>query len=365
MKKENENKLAIVGIKGLPAKYGGFETFVDQFCRNTEINKEQIYVYCDPSTDFKSSYDYCQRIKIPLLANGISSIFFDMFAMFHAAIKGRNILLLGCSGALAIPVCKIFRIKIVTNIAGLEWSRDKWGKFAKFTLKLLEKIAVKYSDDIIADNTGISDYIRNNYGKTPKIIAYGGDHLPLSPYSPGELLALQKKYEIPFNVSDSYIAVARCQPDNNIEKILLSFEGVEKQNIIFVSNWDVSSYGDKILKRFKDKPNISLIGPVYDLRELTVLRMASKAYIHGHSAGGTNPALVEAMWCGLKCLCFDNIFNRSTTNDRANYWHSHNELSQLILDQNTENGKDMKMLAKSKYTWKSIANQYKEVFYDK
>jgi hypothetical protein len=364
MKQVIKNKLAIVGIKGLPAKYGGFETFVDQFCKNTDIDKKDISVYCDVETDLSETYDYCKRIKVPLLANGISSIFFDMCAMLHAAINKRDILLLGCSGALVIPICKLFRVKVVTNIAGLEWSRNKWGKFARFTLKFLEKLAIKYSDHIIADNSGISDYIKEEYGKKAKVIAYGGDHLPLEAFDNNELENLKIQYEIPFVVANSYIAVARCQSDNNIEEILLTFSHLKNKNIIFVSNWEVSDYGEKIRNQFKDFSNIALIGPIYDLRELTVLRMAAKAYIHGHSAGGTNPALVEAMWCGLTCYCFDNIFNRSTTHNQADYWHHQNELKRLIENEN-ENENDMTEIAKSEYTWQHIVTEYKGVFNDK
>lgn len=361
MRQVIENKLAIVGIKGLPAKYGGFETFVDQFCKNTDIGRENITVYCDVDTDLSEPYSYCKRIRIPLPANGISSIVFDMFAMLHAAINKRNILLLGCSGALAIPICKLFKVKVVTNIAGLEWSRNKWGKIARLTLKALEKLAIKYSDHIIADNKGISDYIIGEYGKQSKVIAYGGDHLPLELATSNELESLKNKYKIPFDTSDSYIAVARCQSDNNIEEILLSFSHLKNKNIIFVSNWEVSDYGEKIKKQFEGFSNICLIGPIYDLRELTVLRMVAKAYIHGHSAGGTNPALVEAMWCGLSCYCFDNVFNRNTTNHRAGYWRNQNELKFLLENEN-ENENEMTVIAKSQYTWQHIVTEYKGVF---
>ena len=159
------DRVAIVGIVGVPGNYGGFETMVDNL---VDAEKTEFTVYC-------SSYNYKDQIKnyknaklvyIRIKANGVSSILYDIFSILHAVISGhKTILILGVSGAILIPFIRILplKIRIITNIDGIEWKRDKWNSAAKFFLKFSEKLAVNYSSIVIADNDAIGEYIKNDY----------------------------------------------------------------------------------------------------------------------------------------------------------------------------------------------------------
>lgn len=344
-------KISIVGTKGLPANYGGFETFTDFFCRN--VNCFNVLVYCDNSTDLDEKYEYCLRCRFPLSANGIQGILYDSLCILHSIIVRRDILLLGSSGAFFIPIARCFGIKVVTNIAGLEWSRSKWSFIARKALKLFEAIAVKFSNVVIADNHVIKKYITETYKVDSTMIAYGGDqvldyeHTPINvPY---------EKY---------YFSMARCQPDNNIEMILDSF--VESGlNIIFVSNWSVNSFGKYINNKYASIGNICLMDAIYDVGKTNYLRSNSLAYIHGHSAGGTNPVLVESMFLGCPCVCFDNKFNNFTTFDKAFYFYSSKDLTNILTKIKEkdllDSSRALKNLANKHYTWERICKSYSEI----
>ena len=159
--------LAIIGTVGVPACYGGFETLVENLLDENEQDKN-ITVYCSSKSypEKKTTYKNAQLTYIPLNANGAQSIPYDIFSLMHAAYKkSDNILLLGVSGAIFLPIFRLFsNAKVITNIDGLEWRRAKWSNSAKKFLKFSEKIAVKYSDVIVADNKAIADYVSPKNG---------------------------------------------------------------------------------------------------------------------------------------------------------------------------------------------------------
>ena len=172
-----------------------------------------------------------------------------------------------------------------------------------------------------------------------------------------------KKYSF---LSNEYVfSVARIQPDNNIEMILNSFTSYSPYLFVLVGNWSGSEYGIKLKKQFSGHSKLLLLDAIYDLRELNLLRSNCKIYLHGHSAGGTNPALVEAMNLGLPIFAFNNNFNRHTTNEGAFYFDDSLEISNLINKFTNEElnsiGIRMGKFAKENYQWKLIAEKYASI----
>lgn len=340
--------VAIIGTVGVPACYGGFETLVD----NLLNDKGDYTVYCS-SMNYKvklDSYKSARLVYLPLNANGVSSILYDVLSIFHALFSGHRVLLiLGVSAGLIIPLVKIFtRRKLVTNIDGLEWRREKWSRWAKWYLKLSERAAVRFSDVVIADNQGIADYVFNEYGVVANVIAYGGDHVLVRGL-------IQKNDRYAFSV-------CRVEPENNVHMILEAFSKVDKK-IKFVGNWGSSEYGRELKRSFSSFENIDLIDPVYDLQELFNLREACDFYVHGHSAGGTNPSLVEAMFFSKPILAYDCIYNRATMNNKGYYF---SDVASLMLSidrvyDKQELGQEMRAIAESKYTWKEVRKRYLDV----
>ena len=347
-------KVAVVGTVGLPACYGGFESLVENLVRYKaeDISYE---VFCSKLAykTHPSEFAGAQLTYIPLNANGTQSILYDIWSLIKCIRSKPNvILILGVSGCLFLPIFKrLSKAKIVTNIDGIEWKRDKWGKWTRKFLRLSESIAVKYSDVVIADNQEISDYVVEEYGKNTEVIAYGGDH------------AIR---DLVLDSSDpSYsLGLCRIEPEHNVEMILEAFSKTQRW-LRFVGNWDKSQYGIDLKAKYSQFKNIQLIDPIYNLDELYILRKGCDLYLHGHSAGGTNPSLVEMMHFGVPIYAYDCKFNRYSTEGKAQYFSSSNHLLVLINEKTAEldelNGVAMKEIANQRYTWELIAKQYDEI----
>ncbi len=343
--------ISIIGTVGVPACYGGFETLVENLL-DENLQEKSITVYCSSKAYSvkPDSYKNANLKFIPLNANGAQSIPYDIWSICHAVFKRTdNILLLGVSGAICLPFIRLFsKAKIVTNIDGLEWRRDKWGAFAKKFLKFSEKMAIKHSDVVVADNQAIADYVAAEYGKTSEVIAYGGDHAVVE-----QLQLLDEGYAL---------ALCRIEPENNVELILEAFSHTSK-HLKFIGNWNNSDFGRSMKTKYQLYDNIEIIDPVYDLNTLFELRQKCSFYVHGHSAGGTNPSLVEMMHFNKDILAFDCNYNRASTEDKAEFFSNTGDLIQLIKAFDSYcNGSHMKEIAERRYTWKIVKQQYFDLF---
>ena len=355
-------KIAVIGTVGLPSKYGGFETLAEYLSKYLN-NKYDMTVYCSTkSYDLKKKrYNNVKLKYIPLKATGVQSIPYDIISIILSLKNFNVILVLGASGAIIFPFIHFFTNKlIIFNMAGLEWKRSKWNIFARWYLKFSEKIAVKFSDVVVTDNQGLYDYINYEYGIESKIIAYGGDQVSRKCLSN----ELSSKY--PFLLKQYYCAVARIQPDNNIKIILQAFADMPDKSLVFIGNWKFSDYGSELKMLYTSFENIHLLDPIYDLNILDQIRSNCFVYIHGHSAGGTNPSLVEAMYLELPIIAYDVNFNRYTTRDRALYFLDNKELNKIVnnLDNEERNNcsNNMKKIANKSYTWKKIVSEYEKLF---
>ena len=360
--KNSKIKLGIIGTVGVPARYGGFETLAHQLVEN--LNKEhQITVY--NSTKHYSSEERVPTWKgakikyIPISANGVSSIFYDIISMIHAVLFSEVLLILGVSGCLFLPIIKLFFPfrKIIVNVDGLEWRRAKWSKHARLFLLWSEKVAVWCADEIIADNAAIQKYVFDRYGKPSRLIEYGADH------NRYETIQKETFLRFPFLKSEYAFKVARIEPENNIHLILKAFADQDKLPLVLVGNWKNSDYGISLQKEFNALPHLHLLDPIYESNLLNQLRSNAKIYIHGHSEGGTNPSLVEAMYLGLPIFSFNIIYNRITTENQALYFNSEKNLQKLL--ENLENinlkemGNQLNRIANRRYLWSVIANKYR------
>ncbi len=355
----NRKNIAILGTVGVPANYGGFETLAENLVRYHDVNSlpESLTVYCSSKSypEKTPAYLSAQLKYVPLNANGAQSIPYDIVNLF-SAIWNRSdvILLLGVSGAIVLPLIRLFSsARIITNIDGIEWRREKWQGFAKKFLRFAEKMAVRYSHEVISDNGAIAEYVKQSYGEDSHVIAYGGDHaLSVSGSSLDE-----------FNLPENYaFAVCRIEPENNVHIVVAAFAKLPAQTLVIVGNWNNSEYGREVRKRYAGKGNLYFLDPIYDLGKLYTLRKQAAVYVHGHSAGGTNPSLVEAMHFARPVLAFDCNFNRSTTESKALFFKDADGLQQLLESLSAEEakrvGSDMLDVAQRRYTWDIVAKQY-------
>jgi glycosyltransferase involved in cell wall biosynthesis len=290
-----------------------------------------------------------------LSANGFQSILYDIWSLVSATRQGSNrILLLGVSGAIVLPLLRLFsKARIVTNIDGIEWRREKWGWSARWFLRLSERLAVRYSHAVVADNGGIADYIRETYGCSCNVIAYGGDHAIAAEPSPYHGKVLPDRYAL---------ALCRIEPENNVHVILEAFSNYEGLPLVFIGNWQNSGYGRDLQARYGGNKKLHLLDPVYDVGVLRSLRGGASVYVHGHSAGGTNPSLVEMMHFGIPILAYDCVFNRYTTENKAFYFSDAQTLRaalrKLGSPEYVDSAEAMKRIAQERYTWEAVGTAY-------
>lgn len=358
------NKVAIIGTVGIPSSYGGFETLAHHLTNQLK-NEFEFTVYCSKKGYKKneriSHFNGAKLVYVPFDANGFQSVIYDVVSILHALFFADTLLILGVSGGIIIPLVRLFsNKKIIVNIGGLEWRRNKWGKLAKWFLKLSEKIAVQYSHADITDNEAIKRYTSIRYKTLSHLIEYGGDHT--NQFGSGE--PYLKKYA--FLKTRYAFKVARIEPENNIHMILEAFSKTNEK-LVIVGNWENSNYGIQLKFKYQGYENIILHDPIYDQNELDAIRRNCIVYIHGHSAGGTNPSLVEAMCLRLPIVSFDISYNRASTENEAYYFKNANDLVQLVSSLNNhdliKNAIKMGQIAKRRYQWSVVARKYKNLFY--
>jgi glycosyltransferase involved in cell wall biosynthesis len=219
-----------------------------------------------------------------------------------------------------------------------------------------EAVAVKAAQVLVADNAGIASYLKAAYGKESVLIEYGGDQVSLPAITPERL----DRY--PFVNAPYAFSVARIQADNNIEMILEAFSRSTDHVLVLVGNWSRSAFGVELKARFSGFHNLHLLDAIYDPEELNTLRGHCSIYIHGHSAGGTNPSLVEAMHLSLPIAAFDVVYNRLTTEGAARYFKNGDELAAMLNSVSTDSWNSqrevMKEIGVRRYRWSIIADKY-------
>ncbi len=355
-------RVAIVGIRGVPNNYGGFETLAEYLAEylSTEM---QLSIYCS-SIDMPyklATYKGAVLQYVSVSSHGFWGILYDSICLCKAIRHNDRIILLGFGAGFILPFIGKANRKLIVNFGGLDWQRVKWSYIARRIIKLSESLLIRYAASIIADNEGIQEYILNTYGRHSTLIAYGGDQSQLQAITE----AATKKY--PFLIKPYCFSVSRIQPDNNIEMILRCFIQVNTLQLVLVGNWNNSEYGKRLKEQYSSCEKIILIDAIYDRDELDMLRSNCTIYIHGHSAGGTNPSLVEAMYLGLPVFAYNSIYNQFTTEGKALFFQNESELVTLLQKSNLIDlytvANNLKQIALKKYIWRIITQQYKIEIY--
>ena len=247
---------------------------------------------------------------------------------------------------------------IATNIDGLEWKRSKWNNIIQKITKTLEKYGVRYSDYLIADNIGIQEYLNDEYGRKSEFIAYGAVDIK----QPNTDCLLE------YGLSENayLLSIARLEPENNLEMMFDAYIASKISDPYFVVGNHLTAYGDFLKDKYRSK-NITFLGGIFNKLHLDNIRYYSKCYLHGHSVGGTNPALLEAMAAKTFILAHNNQFNKSVIKEDAFYFSNSNELATLlndtrIFDQKKEFVSNNLIKIDNIYRWSVVIDQYETYF---
>lgn len=379
----------IIGSKGIPAAYGGFESFVDKLTAERKSNTIQYHVACMGENEKEYVYNdaRCFCIKTPSIGSA-KAVFYDITAMCACIkyisknqIKDPQIYILACRigpfiGRFKHKLAK-YNGKIYINPDGHEWLRAKWNRIIKAYWKFSERLMIKYGDLIICDSTNIESYILKKYRKySPKTryIAYGAEVQYSDICNTDMLQSWFEKNEL--IKEEYYLLVGRFVPENNYLTILQEFMATRThKKLVIISNIENNKFYNELLNstHFDEDKRIKFVGTVYDTALLCSIRSNAFAYIHGHEVGGTNPSLLESLATTKINLLLDVVFNREVGGDCAYYWlKEKGSLSTLIdqVEQLPKNdcirlGESAKQRIQSLYSWDKIVKKYEDLFLEK
>ncbi len=355
-------RIAILGTRGIPARYGGFETFAEQLAVRLASMNVEVTVYCEADRRTESTSYKGVRLKYihALVVGPLSTILFDIRCLWDARRDYDVVYMLGYGTSLFCFLPRFWGRQVWINMDGIEWARSKWNKLAKIWFKIMEKSAVWSANRLIADAEGIRQHLLSRHKDIPpcSVIPYGAPILDNAP----EKQVLQ---ELHLNESEYYLVVCRLEPENHVAEIIEGFKASSSPfKLVIVGNHKSNSDYVKTLLTIKDD-RIIFAGTIYDEKKLQALRFHALAYMHGHSVGGTNPSLLEALGCGNIVIAHDNVFNREVAGDVALFFRSSLQIPEIIseIESYTREQKMQKIekartIACDKYDWDKIAEKY-------
>lgn len=324
-------RIGILGCRGIPNTYGGFEQFAEQLSVALVQRGYEVFVYNSSLHPFKKNQwqgvhiIHCKDWEDRLDAMG--QFVYDFNCIMDARKRSYDILLqLGYTSSSIWHWLWPRNAVTIVNMDGLEWKRTQYSTPARTFIKKAEAMAARHADHMVADSPGIQQYILNTYQKEPAFIPYAAEVFRQPDVSVLNSFQLQ-----PYGYC---IAVSRLEPENNIEMIIEGYLNSQQPHELIIIG-SLNKYGKLWKKRYRGK-KIRFIGAVYDKKVLNNLRYFSKYYFHGHSVGGTNPSLLEAMACNCSIVAHNNIFNKAVLGDDADYFLSEEEMSSTLQQALTE-----------------------------
>ncbi|HEY4716752.1 MAG TPA: DUF1972 domain-containing protein [bacterium] len=361
---EKPTKLAIIGSRGIPGRYGGFETFAEKIAMELSKSNIETVVYCmshlknEPFNHRGIKRVFIPTLKIPSL----EKLLLSSLSLLHATFMEKVDIIIGISttGGALLWLPRLFNKKIILSFDGIEWARSRWNKILSYGLKTLEFFSVKFADVIIADSKAIGEYITSEYQKESVYIPYGSENCSFTEKNWTEL-----KEEFNLSQKTYYLAVGRFVPENNFSMIINGLLNSDTdKKLVVVSD----TIPPETMEHSADK-RVIFTGPIYDREKLFALRKYAFAHIHGHSVGGTNPSLLEAIASENLILCYDVPYNREVVESYGYYFKNEEELKDLInlLEKNPADGISVKRaefykkILKEKYNWSIISERYLKI----
>ena len=367
-------KIAFISTRGIPNNYGGFEQFAEYISVGLVRRGHEVVVYSPHFHPYREPDYKGVRIKHiyspeKWMGSSVGSFFYDFLSLRDALKKEKFDIIYEAGYKSIVPAYIWFNVKRIkyplftTNMDGLEYKRTKFNKWVQKFVFWEERMAVKHSHYLIADNMGIRDYYKEKYGKESKFLAYGADvHEDYD-------VDVLKEYGL--EAGGYFIVVARLEPENNL---FMAIEGYLASNqygkhpLVVVGKTN-TPYGKYLMERYGRDRNIRFVGGIYDFRKLNSIRHYSYAYFHGHSVGGTNPSLLEAMASGCFILAHDNIFNRAVLGENALYYGSTDAATEMLdgIDQAVSAHKkeyterNLEVIRRD-YSWEKLVDEHEEYF---
>lgn len=356
-------KIAILGTRGIPNHYGGFEQFAEFFSVYLAEKGHEVYVYNSHNHPYQEKtfkgVNILHQNDPEHKMGTFGQFIYDYNCILDSRKKNFDIILqLGYTSNSVWYFLLPKKSIIITNMDGMEWKRTKYSTKTQKMLMYAEKLAVKSSDFLVSDSIGIQNYIQEKYQKDSAYIAYGATVFE----NPDE--EILKSYNVEkYNFN---MILARLEPENSIEMILDGVVLSKDNTPMLIIGDHTKKFGEYLKEKFKSYPNIKFIGALYNLEHLNNLRCFSNLYFHGHTVGGTNPSLLEAMASQAMILAHNNQFNKGILKENAYYFSNQEEVKDLIL--RTKKIDNLQLIQNNleainkEFNWDKINGEYLQLF---
>jgi glycosyltransferase involved in cell wall biosynthesis len=360
-------RIALVGTRGVPARYGGFETCVEEVGRRLVKAGHEVVVYCrkanaddEPDAELLSQYEGMQLVHLPAVSKK------SLETLSHTALSTAHLrkhpvdvaIVFNSANAPFVPFLRSRGIPVATHVDGLEWQRSKWQGAGSRYYRMAESMAVRWSDALIADAQGIADYYRLEFGADTDLIAYGA---PIVSDEDSDKLA-----KVGVQAGQYHLVVARFEPENHVDVIVDGYRqsGAELPLVVVGS----APYADEHTARIHSLADerVHFTGGVWDQDLLDQLYANCVTYLHGHSVGGTNPSLLRAIGAGAAAIAFDVNFNREVTEDTGRYFRTAADVAREVdaaeadREATAARGARARVLA-YRYDWDDVAASYEQL----
>jgi glycosyltransferase involved in cell wall biosynthesis len=360
-------RIALVGTRGVPASYGGFETAVEEVGKRLALLGHEVTVYCRGEAASGQEFLGMRLVHLPAVSNK------HLETLSHTGLSATHLVVhrapdvavvFNAANAPFLPVLRARRIPVATHVDGLEWRRDKWGAGGRGYYRMAESLAVRWSDALIADARGIQDYYREEFGTRATLIAYGA---PLLVDLPGGRLA-----ELGLTSGRFHVVVARFEPENHVHVAVQAMldSGAQYPLVVVGSAPYAHEHTSHIEALAARDRRVRLVGSVYDQELLDQLYAHALTYVHGHSVGGTNPSLLRAMGAQTAVLAYDVPFNREVLGRDGRFFRTAPELARLIEAAEAvprdavARGQRLRERAAALYRWDEVARRYEQLCAD-
>jgi glycosyltransferase involved in cell wall biosynthesis len=355
-------RIAMIGTRGVPAKYGGFETAVEEVGSRLVALGHDVVVYCRGS-DRAPEHLGMIRVRLPALQHPVlETLSHTALSVAHLLRRRADVaLVFNAANASLLPVIRGARTPVAVHVDGLEWQRSKWGPVGRRYYLANERLSVLLADELIADATGIQDYYRERYGAASVFLPYGA---PILLGTDADRLA-----ELDLAPHAYHLVVARIEPENHVDVILEGYRrsSAAKPLVVVGSVPYPSDHERRVQELASSDARIRLLGGIWDQELLNSLYAGSASYLHGHSVGGTNPSLLRAMGAGANVISWDVNFNREVLGGTGRFFRSAAELAALVEwterapDTARARGAAARDRAAATYRWDEVAKGYEQL----
>lgn len=349
-------RVAIIGSHGLYANFGGWDQLVRNLAERKINPNIEYLIFNSIETPLNIICPKGVKVKrLKVKASGFQGLFFDFWSILLCYWKVDTILFLGVQGIPLIPLLRIFKkIKIVSNVGGIEWERPKFSFFSKQYLKFCFNLSFVYSDYVVLDNLHYKTFQPKKGNAEVIVLPYGGEiHTELEINK-----EIENKY--PFIINDYFLSISRALEDNLIDELCESFTNSE-HILVLISNFSSSFYGKNVLNKYQSFSNIILIDGLYDKAELDLVRRNCTAYIHTHTLCGTAPSLVEMIIAQRPIISINNPQNKFTLQNQCFYFTKFSDIQDLINSNTSLNNYIPSNELCKLYDWNKIVSDYESI----